>query len=1101
MTTVVSDLEVTQTTHCTMSQQQQEQDVFGQCVESALSWIRAVQERLRANDNTEGSRAALETRLRETEVIRDSEHEGWVRVDMALVAAETLLQSSNEEIKSQTHTKLKELKAFWEETSTYIMHCHSRIEWVWLHWGEYLRAQEEFGAWLTRMQRTLGPHLELQLGAREKVWHLEHHRILLGNAHAQGPLLERLLEEATDLHERTQDPSMGPESRKSLQDAYTQIRDRAEERVSLLQKIAEEHAVFAASVQRFWVWLASVSEELTRYCDVEDPLEITLRPLQTEATPRNVAHPLQPEDTPENTICALQALCETVDREEAILRHLDGAAESVKERKRAALRSRAEYESRCETLRADASNLRLRIRQLDQELEPEGGERVEEEDEVLWRKYTNVRRALAAEEVQVEQLKAQLTELFRLSQDPAPLSDQVLATVKEYQGVKGRAFRLWTERETALRQVLLDPLRGFSKWSLLVTRILAASEEVTDPSHFSLLVQNMEKLLKDSQQLQEHLGQLQVKGDLLAGMFGPERAESLGAELSVAVREREKQHGQLLQRKSHLQGLLSRTKDFGDMYESVLKRLSLIREAFITTDTFQPDIPAKKTLSDQLMVILKDVEECEGHLTNLQTLDPPRPADLRKLNCLRAEWKELRKAVKRTRELPERELDLRRLEAGGQRVLARTSEEGKGQILQDLKHLRDSWKHLHMLSLDFHRLLIGNGVAGSDSCVTGSEGEGEQGQIVTEMKGWPGEEEHVFRKSGSEHDSGDYSEGTGQEKRTKCGGQDIGIEWGLSARDEDMGLGWGIRIEGGLSAGGHNETDSGLDQGKKPGWGLSLSQNPAELCREQSLRGHEASGSQAKAEIEEVGLGGGYSQSPTKDHRDGINQKSGGGIQIIYRELSGKERGKVTGDASLTQESFGTSVDQLGQHTQMDLMKTVIQADGVNLQEEFEVWLQAENAKLSRILSQKGALRAKVLRLKQKELEELRSRVGWGQSRLQEVLMSRSRVGPEPPGLEELRYRWVLYKSKLQDVGDLRAHLGCKDVTVLQKEPLRNIKKRSGLLQRACCVALPLQIILLSLLVLAFFLPLTDEGASCSLANNFARSFKLMLRYEGPPPT
>nr|6WME_B Chain B, Nesprin-3 [Homo sapiens] len=28
-----------------------------------------------------------------------------------------------------------------------------------------------------------------------------------------------------------------------------------------------------------------------------------------------------------------------------------------------------------------------------------------------------------------------------------------------------------------------------------------------------------------------------------------------------------------------------------------------------------------------------------------------------------------------------------------------------------------------------------------------------------------------------------------------------------------------------------------------------------------------------------------------------------------------------------------------------------------------------------------------------------------------------------------------------------------------------------------------------------------EEDRSCTLANNFARSFTLMLRYNGPPPT
>lgn len=61
--------------------------------------------------------------------------------------------------------------------------------------------------------------------------------------------------------------------------------------------------------------------------------------------------------------------------------------------------------------------------------------------------------------------------------------------------------------------------------------------------------------------------------------------------------------------------------------------------------------------------------------------------------------------------------------------------------------------------------------------------------------------------------------------------------------------------------------------------------------------------------------------------------------------------------------------------------------------------------------------------------------------------------------------------------------------------------QKPGLMQRVCRLALPLWLLLLALLLLAFLLPLMDEGNSCSLSNNFARSFNIMLRYEGPPPT
>jgi len=45
-------------------------------------------------------------------------------VDVVLEAAGVLLQSSDQDLRGDTNAKLKDLKAQWEETSTYIIHCH-----------------------------------------------------------------------------------------------------------------------------------------------------------------------------------------------------------------------------------------------------------------------------------------------------------------------------------------------------------------------------------------------------------------------------------------------------------------------------------------------------------------------------------------------------------------------------------------------------------------------------------------------------------------------------------------------------------------------------------------------------------------------------------------------------------------------------------------------------------------------------------------------------------------------------------------------------------------------------------------------------------------
>ncbi|XP_068456704.1 nesprin-2-like [Clinocottus analis] len=71
-----------------------------------------------------------------------------------------------------------------------------------------------------------------------------------------------------------------------------------------------------------------------------------------------------------------------------------------------------------------------------------------------------------------------------------------------------------------------------------------------------------------------------------------------------------------------------------------------------------------------------------------------------------------------------------------------------------------------------------------------------------------------------------------------------------------------------------------------------------------------------------------------------------------------------------------------------------------------------------------------------------------------------------------------------------------------KREERRASPPRRPFLQRVLRAAFPLHLLFLLLLVLVCLVPLTDDSHSCTLANNFARSFYPMLRYtNGPPPT
>lgn len=171
--------------------------------------------------------------------------------------------------------------------------------------------------------------------------------------------------------------------------------------------------------------------------------------------------------------------------------------------------------------------------------------------------------------------------------------------------------------------------------------------------------------------------------------------------------------------------------------------------------------------------------------------------------------------------------------------------------------------------------------------------------------------------------------------------------------------------------------------------------------------------------------------------------------------------------------------------------------DFSQLLRNFELWLQVENSKLVRIIAMKAAT-AEDLRTRETKLQELEARVPEGQHLFENLL----RLGPARGSLDELedlRYRWMLYKSKLKDSSLLLTGSSPGEPTGFQKTPRG--RGLGAFCRKVCCVALPLQLLLLLLLLLLFLLPVGEEHRSCSLANNFARSFRFMLRYNGPPPT
>ncbi|XP_028929022.1 nesprin-3 [Ornithorhynchus anatinus] len=967
---------------------QRSQNEFDSSLENAVAWMKAVQERLQINDNTKGPRSALEARLRETEKICHLEPEGQVKMDRVLKSADTLLGSCGEDQKPAVLTKLKDIKTQWEDTVVYITHCHSRIEWVWLHWNEYLRAQDEFYRWFQSMRVTLEPALELQLGWKEKQWQLSHSEVLLSNVQNQAVLLDRLLEEAASLFNRIGDPSVDEDVQRKMRAEYEEIKAKAQDRVKLLEKITGEHKEYKEKVDAFQGWLGGMTERVssrlgranqsTLENQLKDLRDIARDFLRGEESLKNLER--QSVGVIQNTSpLGTEKITRELEELRKALEKLKLLCKEEEERLLKALKLDGSYRSQAQLLGTEVAEFRQEIQRLAKSLEP--GEKARDEEELiaLWRKYTVTRSALVAEEAKAEKLKAQLKELIQFSQDGQPLSANVVTALQDFQSVKGKTAKLLTSTGMELAQGFQHLLRDFQLWKTEAQRLVNITASVPDRSMIPTFLPQLEAALSESSDLKEKLTAVLLKRDLLSGIFGEERAKSLVAEVTDATKDRDRLHNCLLQRKSKLLNMLSQQKDFDAAFEPLQKRLAALRIRVAVEKEPQPDLRGKQAQLQKLQRLQEDLLELAVQMDDLKLLVQSEPSHQHKMSQLSSDYHTLKRSLEmmleqsqqcveehwlfsnkrlelqqwimvvkqklesyqedsdgwkvETRageierlsaEFPNKEVQLHLVEAHGQRVMEQSSPGGVALIQEELKQLKESWNSLRVLE----EMLSGLVRSWQLKRVNADSGKKK---VMTNHNPKPGS----FRHAGNAVD-GHY--------------------------------GWGELRDG------EGDFNSGL--------------------------------------------------------------------------------------------------------------------------EKFEQWLQVENAKLARIIEVKVPTPEDVKARKSK-LQELQSRIPEGQDLFENLLHLQSTKG-NSEDLEDVRYRWMLYKSKLTDSIHLPIHNSSEGSAGFRKS-------RSGglcaFLERVCCMALPLQLLLLLLLLLLFLLPLEEETHSCALSNNYARSFNLMLRYNGPPPT
>ncbi|NXT03389.1 SYNE3 protein, partial [Jacana jacana] len=951
------------------------QDEFDSSVENAEAWMKAIQERLRINDNTKGPRSALEARLRETEKIRALEPEGNLKMDLILVKADAALHSIGEDKKHEVLSKLKDIKALWEETAIYMTHCHSRIEWVWLHWSEYLKAQDEFLAWIHHMRMILEPDIELQLGLKEKQWQLSHAQVLLNDVLNQSVLLERLLEEAASLFSRIGDPSVDEDVQKKMRMEYEGIREEAQGRVKLLEKITQEHEQYNANVNQFQLWLNTTTQRLNccigeaTKSSVEDKLKALKEIAKNIRSGGKKWKHLENQcaEVIQNTSpLGAERMKDKLEELRKTLEMLKLQSSEEEQRLLKIQESESAYESQARQLEADVQELRKDLQRLENYLDPGKGEKTEDEFVALWRKCNATRAALAAEESTVERLKAQLKELLRFSPDVQPHADSVVSAIQQYESVRGKTSKMSTDTETQLRRLFQNPLQDFEQWKPSVQMLL----ETPEPA-----LAHIEAALAESSQFKEKLMTLQLKKDLLSNILGEEEAKTLLQEVAEASKEREILHTSLLQSKSKLQNLISQHKDFDAGFAPLQKKLSAIKAKLDLEKEMRPDFLGKKTQLQRLQMIQDDLAELGIQMEMVEKLVQSNTTHRHEMNQLSSDSQ----ALKRSLEV---------------------------MIQQCEEHVQKHWAYNDKLS-DLQRWIT----------VTTEK--------IDSYQDADGEQNTEGRLADLEKRLAEFPDKEVQLHLVEAHGQ---LVMENSSPEETA----------------HVQAE--LDQ-LKESW-RSLKEMATSLLKKWQLN------RPVTDKKKKIGLvDSRWMPGPTSPHLD------------IYRNHK--------------QEAIE------GQHPSSHL----------KILHDFEEWLQGENTQLTKILAATSTS-AEEIKARQSSLQELQSRVPDGQSLFEDLLDLQPVIG-NSEDLEDLRYRWMLYKSKLKEymsspVGLL--FLSCALVCVFQKH--------SGgvcsFLRRVCWAALPFQLLLLLLLFLAFLLPLPY---SCTRANNFARSFNLMLRYEGPPPT
>uniref|UniRef100_A0A4W3IMA6 KASH domain-containing protein n=1 Tax=Callorhinchus milii TaxID=7868 RepID=A0A4W3IMA6_CALMI len=671
--------------------QLQVEEEFETSLENARAWMHWIQEQVEANDSILGPRSALEARLKASENILKEEPEGKLKLQMVLLKAESLLHNRKGDKKHEIQAALKEIKTMWEETTISMIHCHSRIEWVLLHWSEYLKAEGEYFSWFLNMKQKLEPNLELQLDLKEKQLQLSHHRILLSNIHNQSALLQRLAQERGSLFEKTKDPTLHEDIQRKVNAEHQELQRQAKEKVNVLEAITEEHEQYQESLDKFQNWLNSISEKYDGITtkDYTGSIEEILKGLRelADAVSSKEEDLLQLEHNGKAVTGNTSPLgAEHITRElEELREKWERLRLSCTQDKEALLQSQQEFTSRAQQLEKNVAEFNNLVHKV--EVETLNVDDTNDELETTWRKYVISRKTLLEEQPHVEHFMLELKELFSLSQDQN-LSNCVLLAIREYHRVTGRLDVMCNQVEMKMRQNVQQLQGEFQQWRSRTRRLLDLSSDITDTTLLGVYLQQIEDCLSQSSLLHNQFSSSQVKQRTM----GIDSSE----DLSDVLQQTQLLTERLLELRQKLQFikrvLLEVEAEVNNLHTSLAS--SPFRCQILATSR-----SLSKSLQTSLGTSEQIVMEHQLYLENLSILQHWLLCIQRRLQSHSHSSQDLQwwssEAELLTAELTEKEIQLHQIEVQAETVLKNTSPDGRKYIQDEVEHLQRMWTELN----------------------------------------------------------------------------------------------------------------------------------------------------------------------------------------------------------------------------------------------------------------------------------------------------------------------------------------------------------------------------------------------------------------------